>query len=251
MEQPVLMTQQITSITPIWERTNHKWLQQQTASLKEAGVTHHAYAGPSLLIDHLIPPQHDPKSRTITVDTDSRNVAHKRNLLLEYTDTPWLVIADDDDLYQPGSLTKLARRATPQHAAVLGVAIDVDEDGNPLPSPPSPAGVYTAAELYEYWQQSLSRNPHGFLPFHMNAGIWNTHILKLINGWHQYVNGGRYGEDIVTALNAAGLGIIEVVEVDVFRYRQHSDSLMKQATDRQELEFHITMKGLFSNVHNQ
>lgn len=235
----------------MWERTNSLWLQQQTASLKEAGVTCHAYAGPGHLVDKHIPEQYDPQSRTITVDTTSRNVAQKRNLLLEYVDTPWIVIADDDDLYQPGSLTELARRATPQHAAVLGTATDIDEDGNPLPSPPSPPGSYTLPELYDYWQQSLAHSVHGLLPFHMNAGIWNTRILKLINGWHQYVNGGRYGEDIVTALNAARLGIIEVVEVDVLRYRQHPDSLMKQATTRQEQEFHNTMKGLFANVHHQ
>ena len=247
MEQPVLMAPRITSITPIWERTNQLWLQQQTDSLSEAGVTHHAYAGPR----HLTAQQHAAQSRTITVDTDSRNVAHKRNLLLGCTNTPWIVIADDDDLYQPGSLTELARRATPRHAAVLGAATDIDEDGNPLPSPPSPPGIYTLPELYDYWQQSIAHNPHGLLPFHMNAGIWNTRILKLINGWHQYVNGGRYGEDIVTALNAARLGIIEVVEVDVLRYRQHPGSLMKQATTRQEQEFHNTMKGLFANVHNQ
>lgn len=240
------MSQQITAVTPIWERTNFQWLQQQADSLKEAGVTHYAYAGPRHLTE-----RYAQQDNTITVPSDSRNVAHKRNLLLQHTDTPWLVIADDDDMYQPGSLEELTRRATPRHAAVLGIATDVDENGNPLPSPPSPPGIYTVTELYEYWQQSLTHSPHGLLPFHMNAGIWNVHIMQLVNGWHQYVNGGRYGEDIVTALNAARLGIIEVVEVDVLKYRQHPDSLMKQATPQQEQEFHDTMEGLFSYVHNQ
>lgn len=239
------MTHQITAITPIWEQTNHQWLQAQTNSLKKAGATHHAYAAPPHMQQI-----NEPQTNTITINTTSRNVAHKRNLLLQHTNTPWLVIADDDDVYQPGSLTELARRATPQHAAVLGVAKDVDEQGNLLPSPPSPPGVYTVAQLYEYWQASLEHTPHGLLPFHMNAGIWNVRMMKLVNGWHQYVNGGRYGEDIVTALNVARLGIVEVVEVDVFRYRQHPHSLMKQATAQQEQEFHNTMKGLFSNVYN-
>lgn len=240
------MTHQITAITPTWEQTNPQWLHEQTDSLKKAGATHHIYATPPHHTNQL----HEPQNNTITINSSSRNVAHKRNLLLHLTTTPWLVIADDDDLYQPDSLTELARRATPQHAAVLGIAEDMDEEGNLLPSPPTVPGVYTAAQLYDYWLESLEHSPHGLLPFHMNAGIWNVRMMKLINGWHQYVNGGRYGEDIVTALNVARLGIVEVVDVDVFRYRQHQDSLMKQATAQQEQEFHDTMKGLFSNVHN-
>lgn len=223
----------ITTITPVWENTNLEWLEERNTALREVGDVTFGYVGPPDVLAK-INALHLPGDDMLFKQTEMVSVAAKRNMLLRYVTTPYIIMADDDDLFDAQVLR--AHRVTldrnPGLAASLGSAVDVDENNEPLPSPETPEGDFTGRDVRSYWLKSRAEHGHhGVLPFLMQAGVWRTSVVKQAGGWWEKVNDGMYGEDMPLGVVAANIKPVRVTNLTTVRYRRHPGSLSHRGWD--------------------